>query len=201
VSVDLSDYTASFLYEVNPPGQTLINPSQDEIVGRLSDSFWECKFAGFLPFMAYTCDDTGIITPYAVLQANGSTVVPTPSFPDQNNPFNGTTSDLDREYIQVIILMAGYRALISTMQNIASSSTYKAGSVEASTSRSTQMYVAALKAITAKIDIALTRLSDLGSTSVAVLDSVIDSTIAIADGNSWFVSAGNDYPSGSWNGY
>ena len=194
MSVDLSDYTQSFLYEVNPVGQTLLNPSSDEITARLADSFWECRLDGFLIFQLYTCDDSGIITPQTTAQ---------PSFPDTYNPYGGVqTIDLPREYVQLIVLMAGYRALITTMQNVATSSMARAGSVETSTSRSTSMYVAALKAITAKIDIALTRLSDLGSTSVAVLDAVMDSTIAIADGNSWFVSAGNDYPSdSSWNGY
>jgi hypothetical protein len=176
--IDLGAYVTSFSYEINPPGQTLIDLSETEAVGRLSDSFWECRMAGFLPFAPYTCDDQGIIS-----------------------PFSESQPDLDREMIQIIILFAGYRCLITTMQNVATSTTYKAGSVESSVSRSTSMYVAALKAVTSKIDIALTRLSDLGSTSVAVLDSVIDSTIAIAEGEAWFVSAGNDYPSSSWEGY
>lgn len=192
MSVDLSDYTQSFLYEVNPVGQTLIAPSSDEITNRLADSFWECRLSGFLIFQMYTCNDSGIITPQVLAQ---------PTYPDANNPYGGQApANLPREYIQLIVLMAGYRALITTMQNVATSTMSKAGSVESSVSRSTSMYIGALKAITAKIDIALTRLSDLGSTSVAVLDAVIDSTIAIADGNSWFVSGGRDYPSDGWNG-
>lgn len=193
MSVDLSDHVQSFLYEVNPVGQSLITPSADEVTLRLADSFWECRLSGFLIFMLYTCDDSGIITPQVGAQ---------PMYPDQFNPYGGSVvGDLPREYIQLIVLMAGYRALITKMQNTASSQMAKAGSVETSVSHSTSMFVGALKAITAKIDIALTRLSDLGSTSVAVLDAVMDSTIAIADGNSWFVSAGNDYPTDSWRGY
>jgi hypothetical protein len=193
ISVDLSDFTQSFLYEVNPVGQTLVAPSSDEITNRLADSFWECRLSGFLIFQLYTCNDSGIISLQVIAQ---------PTYPDANNPYAGQApANMPREYIQLIVLMAGYRALITAMQNVANSTTAKAGSVEFSTSHSTSMYIGALKALTAKIDIALTRLSDLGSTSVAVLDAVIDSTANIVDGNSWFVSAGNDYPNDGWNGY
>lgn len=191
MTVDLSDYTSSFLYEINSVGSTTYNPSDDEIVGRLIDAFWECRLCGFLVYQDYTCDGTGLITPQAS----------TPSFPDYWNPYQNQTGDLGRDYVQLIVLMAGYRALITLMQNTNVSVMAKAGSVESSTQKSAQMFVAALKAVTSKIDIALTRLSDLGSTSVGIRDAVIDNTTAILGGDTWFVRGGSSYGSDDWGGY
>jgi len=189
VVVDLSEYTQSFLYEVNSVGSTTYNPSTDEIVGRLIDSFWECRLDGFLIFQDFTCDDTGLITPQAS----------TPGFPDYWNPYSvQQVAAFPRDYVQLVVLMAGYRALITLMQNTNVSVMAKAGSVESSTQMSPQMFIAALKAVTSKIDIALTRLSDLGSTSVGIRDAVIDNTCAILNDETWFVRGGSSYGSDSW---
>lgn len=194
MAVDLSNFTQSFLYEINAVGQTNLTPTSDEIVGRLIDAFYECKLSGFLIFQGYTCDDIGLITPYKT--------TPPPQYPDQSNPYNfNGLGDLPREYVQLIVLFGGYRALITTLQNVNTQTTARAGAVETSVQKSGAMYIAALKAVTAKIDIALTRLSDLGSTSVTVLDAVIDSTSAIENDATWFVRGAGSYGSDEWSGY
>lgn len=183
MAVSLAVFLPSFQYEINPPGQNLYpNMSDDEALQRLIDAFWSLRLSG-LDFLAgFTCDDGGTISPQ-----NSSNVpqgfqnyIPVAWFED------GTTGDIGREIIQAVLLFAHLKVLVAVMENANTSTTYKAGPVESSVSKSSSVYQAALKAVTSQIDIVLTRLSDLGSTNVTVLDAVIDSTMAISTGDQWW---------------
>lgn len=184
MAVSLGDFLLSFQYEINPPGQNIYpNMSDDESLQRLIDAFWSLRLSG-LDFLAgFTCDNNGNILP----QASGNTppgivnYIPVGWFED------GTSGDIGREIVQAILLFAHLKVLIAVMENANTSTTYRAGPVESSVSKSSSVYQAALRALMSQIDIVLTRLSDLGSTNVMVLDAVIDSTCNLATGTQWWI--------------
>lgn len=182
MAVNLGDYLLSFQYEINPPGQNLYpNMTDDESLQRLIDAFWSLRLSG-LDFLAgFSCDDNGNILPQSTTPAGIQNYIPTGWYED------GGSSDIGREIIQAIILFAHLKVLVAVMENANVSTTYRAGSVESSVSKSSSVYQASLKALMSQIDIVLTRLSDLGSTNVAVLDAVIDNTVSIACGETWWV--------------
>jgi hypothetical protein len=76
---------------------------------------------------------------------------------------------------------------LTSAQNLNSMVRSQAGSVSYETQKSSQLVQSVLKALTSKIDIVLTRLSDLGSTAVAVLDSVVQREYSEVQGYSWWV--------------
>lgn len=186
--VALSDYTQSFQYEINPPGENLYpNMNQTEMVGRLIDAFWEMRMTGFDFLANWTCDQSGNISPQTNAPSASLTgvtqYIPVGWYTDDNSGAIG------REIVQAIILFAGYRVCLTAMMAAGGSTsvTARAGSVESSVTKSPQVYQAVLKALTAKIDLVLTRLSDLGSTNVEVLDAVIDNTTNMGMGEAWWV--------------
>jgi hypothetical protein len=182
--IDLSDYTASLAYEISPPGQNLYpNMSTTEAVGRMVDAFWEMRLYGLDFLSAWTCSADGLITPQTnvpMSQYGGGIVLPG-WYEDDGS------GDLGREIIQAIVLFAGYRIALTSAQNLNSMVRSQAGSVSYETQKSSQLVQSVLKALTSKIDIVLTRLSDLGSTAVAVLDSVVQREYSEVQGYSWWV--------------
>ena len=184
MAVDLGDFLLSFQYEINPPGQNLYpSMTEDESLQRLIDAFWSLRLSGLDFLASFTCDDNGLISP----QTTGNTppglqnYIPVAWFED------GTSGDIGREIVQAILLFAHLKVLVTVMENANTSTTYRAGSVESSVSKSSSIYQAALKTVMSQIDIVLTRLSDLGSTNVMVLDAVIDNTVALCYGDTWWV--------------
>jgi hypothetical protein len=138
----------------------------------------------------FTCDDNGIITnianpPYNLYAA----AIPSVFYTDDDG-----TTNLGREIIQLIVLMAGYRITIAVLANVYTSVTAKAGSVESINQKSSTVLVNVLKAIKNKIDMALSRLSDLGMTTVVVYDAVSSMTDNIVEGNTFFT--GGDFGPG-----
>ena len=186
MSVDLSNYLPSFQYQINPPGQTLITLTDDEAIQRLVDGFWSLRLAGVDFLSAYTCTDDGIITPQSANVA--TTYLPTAWYTD-----DGST-DLGREVVQAIILFAGLRCVQTQYMNLKTMVRSQAGNVSFETQQSATVLLAVLKSIIAEVDIVLTRFSDLGSTTVTVLDSVINNTINVMDGDTWWIrgSYGNE---------
>ena len=175
MAVNLADYVTSLQYEINPPGQNLY-PSMNntEAVGRLVDAFWELRLSG-LDFLAgYDCDITGVITANSNVGQTVGFNIPADWFTDDGVP------DLGREVVQAIVLFAGYRIALTAAQNLATSVRSQAGPVSFETQKSAQLQQQVLKNLVAKIDIVLTRLSDLGTTSVMVLDQVMEKTAAEA---------------------
>jgi hypothetical protein len=188
MAVNLGDRITDLLQELNPPGQTLVTMTDDEALSRLVYAFWDMRLAG-VDFLAnYTCSDGGIITPTGGASPGTSgTYIPGYWYTD-------SSGDLGREVQAAIVLFAGWRALLTQYQNLKTMTRSQAGNVSFETQQSATVLQSVLKAVTAKIDIVLTRFSDLGSTTVTVLDSVIDATINVLDGDSWWIrgSYGDD---------
>lgn len=186
MAVSLSDYIPSFLLEVNPPGQSVVTMSNSEALQRLIDAYWELRIFGVDILGAFSCDNDGIIEP--ISGANGGSglyygfQIPSSWYTDDG------TVDLGREVIQAIILCAGYRAALTSSQNLSTMVRSQAGNVSFETAKSAQMMQAVLKNLMAKLDIVLTRLSDLGTTAVSVYDSIIQKTDNINQGiDEWWV--------------
>lgn len=174
----------SLLYEVNPPGQTLITMSDTEAVNRLADGFWELRLFGADFLAGFSCDDNGIIS--AIANAPSSIyaqAIPVIFYSDDGSP------ELGREILQLIVLFAGYRIALTTFANLNTSTMAKAGAVEASSAKSATLLVTVIKALKNKIDMALTRLSDLGMTTVQVFDAVMSANDNLAAGNQFFTGA------------
>lgn len=185
MTVSLSNYITNFQYEINPPGQNLYpNMSNGEALQRLIDAFWSMRLSGLDILAQWTCDSQGNITPQTNppnWSSTGGSYIPVGWYTDD------ASGDIGREIIQAIILFAHLKVLVAVMEKTPISTSNRAGPVESSTQYSAQVYQAALKTVMSQIDIVLTRLSDLGSTNVEVLDAVIDSTCSISYGDTWFV--------------
>lgn len=188
MAVDLADYIPSFLLEVNPPGQSVITMSQSEALQRLIDAYWELRIFGVDILGAFMCDNDGIIEPLSnTAVANSSGLYFGFQIPASWYTDNGGV-DLGREVIQAIILTAGYRAALTTSANLATMVRSQAGNVSFETAKSATMMQAVLKNLMAKLDIVLTRLSDLGTTAVSVYDSIIQKTDNINQGiDEWWI--------------
>lgn len=183
MAISLYDYVDSLRRELNPPGAELYpNMTDDEAVGRMSDQFWHLRLSG-LDFLAnWTCDDFGNIIP----QANA----PIANLPNSMLPqgwyLDDASGNLGREIIQAIILFTAYHVCLTNLQANPTRTSYKAGPVEATTEFSATVYQAAERALHARINIVLSRLSDLGATSVTTLDAVMDATANLRTGVSYW---------------
>lgn len=164
MAVDIGDLVESLQREVNPPGQNLYpTTSETEWIGHLADAFWEARLHGMLP--GYIVDAAFTIVP---LDANGV--------------------DMTRDWQQLIVMYAGYRITLNELKNAQASFRAQAGPVQIETQKFSNVLKAVLDAIRARINIAVTRLSDIaGATNVEVFDAVIQATEQIAAGNAWFV--------------
>jgi hypothetical protein len=186
MAVDLSNYFKTLEYEINPPGTTVYTMSQSEMLQRLIDAFWELRIYGVDILAAFSCDDNGIIAPLSSgVSSFGNYMgfqIPASWYSDDGSV------DLGREVIQAIVITAGYRIALTNSQNLATMVRSQAGNVSYETQKSAQMQQAVLKNLMAKLDIVLTRLSDLGTTAVSVYDSIIQKTDNITYGiDEWWV--------------
>lgn len=166
MAVELADLIDSLKREVNPPGTDLYpNATDDDWLGHLADAFWEARIMGFQPLIGFTVDpDAFTVDPITVGQP-----------------------DLTRDFQQLIVLYAGYRITLTQFQNLNARFHAKAGPVEIEVEKSANTLKAVLDAIKQRIDIVLTRLSDVGGTSVEILDAIIENTYTIATRGQWWV--------------
>jgi hypothetical protein len=164
VAVDLADLVDSLKREVNPPGDNLFpNATENDWLGNLADAFWEARLHGMLA---------------------GFTVNPD-TF--ELTPLDASAADMTRDLQQLIVLYAGFRITLNELKNAQSSFHAVAGPVEIEVQKASNVLKGVLDAIKGRIDIVLTRLSDAGSTSVAVFDAVIEHNYNIAARNEWWV--------------
>jgi hypothetical protein len=184
MTISLSNYLTDFQYEISPPGQNLYPAmTNGEALSRLIAAFWSLRISGIDALIAFTCDSNGNISPQTSSVSNSYSGVP--SYVPVSW-YEDPSGDVSRAIIQAILLFAHLKVLITVMENANTSTTYRAGSVEASTQKSSTVYQAALKSVTSQLDLVLSRLSDLGATTVTSLDAVIDATVNIADGVTWW---------------
>ena len=137
MAVELSELVPSLEREVTPPGETIYaNATEDHWVGFLTDGFWEAVLDGLLG--GYTCDEDGLVT-----------------------PVSGTT-DLSRDFQQVVVMYAGVRVVRTALLNSQSSFRAKAGPVEYETALSAQVLQALLTELQERRTRLLRRLMDDG---------------------------------------
>ena len=181
MSVDLSDFQQSYLNAISPPGQALqgtsgpfVNMTETEIVGRLVDAFWSWRLNGMDFLAAWNCSTDGIISPNPNGPANTMQYLPNAWYLDGTKDASTGLPNLGRQIVQAIILYAAYKSVQTQLINLKTVASYQAGPVKYETQQSATVLQALLKVLTAEIDIALTRLSDLGSTTVQVFDAVME---------------------------
>jgi hypothetical protein len=145
MAVDLYDHVPSLLREVNPPGTNVFSSvSEDDMVGYLSDAFWEASLDGFV--QDWTCDEDGQIKP---LEVGGE--------------------ELPRSQVSLIVLYAGIRVLRNRILNMNTQFAAKAGPVEFEQQNSATMLVEQLKQLRATKE----RLLDKVESGVS-LDMAVD---------------------------
>lgn len=165
MAVDIGELIDPLRRELSPPGTNLYpNATDDEYIGYLQDAFWEARLQGLLA--GYTLDpddDTSII------------------------PQSGTT-DLGREWQQLIVLFAGYRVTLTQFQNLNSGFRAKAGPVEFEQQKSATTLKGLLDAYKERMKAVLAVVPVEGHTAyVAAFTGYLERTYAIATGDQWFV--------------
>lgn len=161
MAIDLGELVESLRREISPPGTDLYpDAEEDELVGHLQDAFWEARLHGL--FVDYTESDAEV------------------------TPLSGTT-EFGRELQQAVVLYAGYRILLTSLQNVNASFSAQAGPVKYETSKSAQTLRDVLAAVKDRIKLVLSNLSTYGGSNTTVLDAVIERSFSQAYGDTWFV--------------
>lgn len=162
MAVDLSDFVDDLKAEVNPPGSNFFpDATDDQWFQQLRDSFWEAYLDGFI--QNWTEAD-GLVTPKT-----------------------GTT-DISRDFIQLIVFYAGFRVLRASIRNTQSLFRAKAGPVEFEVQQSATMMRDLLAELQQKRALLLSRLSDLGVLPVAYIDAVQSRTTSVVQGDIWWTN-------------
>jgi hypothetical protein len=184
MAVDLGDLIDSIKREVSVPGAeetTFPNATDDSWLGNLLDSFWEAKLDGLMA--AYTADTDGLVTP---IDPNGT--------------------DLSRDWQQMIVFYAGIRIVRNNLRAINGLFRAKAGTVEFETQQSSQLLKSILDELRYRLNLILTRLSDLGQLPSFYIDSLVERDMGIYYGDiTWESGAahaygtyGSTYDYGAW---
>lgn len=166
MAVDIAELVPSLEREVSPPGTSLFpNANEDIWIGYLQDAFWEARLQGLLA--GYTLDD------------NDDT---------QIVPQSGTT-DLPRQFQQLLVLFAGFRITLTQFQNINSAFRAKAGPVEFEQQKSAQTLRGILDAIRERMKAILATLpvETRAIGRVYAFEGYLERTYEIAVHDQWFV--------------
>lgn len=180
MAVDLNDLIDSLKREVNPPGVNLYpDAGYTDWSGHLRDAFWQARLFGTLTDWEENAAARG--GPSAFSEG-----IVTPN--DAEEDYD-TDDDMMPDLQQLVVLYAGYRVTLSSLQNVKATFRAKAGPVEYETQKSASLLKSVLDAIKQKIDAALSNLSDYGTVDVEVLDGMIQRTYAMENDETWFVNS------------
>lgn len=153
MAVDLNDLVDSLKRAVSPPDEDLYaDVTTTQWVGYLSDAFWTARIQAGL-FSGYTINED-----------------------DEIEPSTGST-DLGRDYQQIIVLYAALNIVTSSIRNTNTLFRAKAGPAEFETQNSATNLNSVLRELQTQRDMILARLSDLG----ASVDFITDLTVGIND--------------------
>lgn len=159
MAVDLGDLIDSLKYEVTPPGSTPVG-TDDEYLGHLQNAFWTARLRGAL--VSWT-------------EADGSIT-----------PVTGTT-DMPREFQQLIVLAAAINIVRSAMRNANTVFRSKAGPVEFETQQSAQTLRELLVQINSDYQEALNLVVTQGYHLDHYFDAVIERSWAFYEGSGFYV--------------
>jgi len=194
VVADLSNYTANLIREVADPASPTANGfgalTDDDLVGHLADASWDCRLDGLL--QGYTCDEDGIITQISSTNAPPSNITALTSNPQLQN---WSADGQWREMVQLIILYASFRILRNSLRNLRTAFAAAAGPVRYEYQQSAIMLTEIMKDVVNRRNVVLARLSDLGTTTVTVIDSIMARDDSLMSGATYWVTSGDMLPS------
>jgi hypothetical protein len=187
-SIDLSNYVADLQREVYDPNSTtnFANLQESDWVGHLADAFWEARLDGLL--QGYICSDDGIITP---LTTSGAPAGAWTSNPQAQN----WSADYQwREMVQLVILYASFRIIRNALRGLRTAFAASAGAVRYEYQQSASMLTTIMQDVMNRRNMLLARLSDLGTTQVTMIDSIIARDQSLMQGMTYWVGAGDMIP-------
>lgn len=192
VLADLSNYVANLQREVMDPSTAASTQfttlTDDDWTGQLSDAFWEARLDGLL--QGYVCDDSGIIT---LISTTNSPANPGQPYANNQN-MNWSADGQIREQVQLIILYASFRILRNTLRNIRTQFAASAGSVKFEYAQSATLLTQLMADIMNRRNMILARLSDLGTTQVTMIDTIIARDQSLMDQVTYWVGGGELMP-------
>lgn len=161
MAVELVDYVDSLRREITPLGTTMFaGVTEDQLLGFLSDAFWEARLDGFMA--NYVADEDGVVTN------------------------EGSGGDLDRRYVALVVLYAGIKILRNRILNMNTGFRAKAGPVEFEQQNSATMLAEMLKQLRATKDRILQELDEVtDATDVLALDAF---SVRLFDSSSYWGS-------------
>lgn len=147
MAVDLGDLVPYLQAAVSPPGNDLFADTvEDEWITRLANGFWNARLDGLL---AGYVESDGSITP------------------------TSGTDDMSREMQQVIVFFSAYDTILLALRALNTQFKAVAGPVSFETQQSANLLKDIAEDLRERRNILLRRLSDMGSTSAYVIDSII----------------------------
>lgn len=172
MSVDLGNLVDAARAAVNAPGEdNFPNGTDDDYLLRLINGFWGAVLDGII--VGYSVDDNGIVTP------------------------NSGTTDLDREFQQVVIFYMAIDVVTNALRSINTMTHSVAGPVEFEIQKSANTLRDVLKELQNRRAIILRRLSDVGSTKSSYVDGVLARDLSQHYGEQPYVSG----VQGGWYGW
>lgn len=183
MAVDLFDLVEAVKREVNPPGSDLFpDATDDAYLGSLTDAFWEVRLFGFLSGFEENAAARG-----GPAEFGEGKVTPIGADATYDDPDGYSPDDLGRDQQQLIVLWAGWKIVLARMGSLNSVFRAKAGPVEYETQYAASVLKAVLDTLKGRIDLVLNVVGQGAGTPVAILDSVMNSTYAVAAGDYYWV--------------
>lgn len=200
---DLSNYTANLQREVMDPtaaaNSQFTSLTDDDWLGHLSDGFWEARLDGVLK--GYTCDDNGIIyttdTVVPVGSASATALGPAdPTQPYASSTYMSWSADGQaREMVQLVIMYASFRILRNMLRSIRTAFSAAAGPTRYEYQQSASLLTEIMRDIVNRRNLILARLSDLGTTQVSIVDSIMARDESLMTQLTYWTASGDMIPS------
>ena len=198
---DLSNYTANLQREVMDPSAAantqFTTLTDDDWLGHLADAFWEARLDGVLK--GYTCDDNGIIYTTDTVVTPPASATPLGP-PDPAQPYavpsalSWSADGQAREMVQLIILYASFRILRNMLRSIRTAFSAAAGPTRYEYQQSASLLTEIMRDIVNRRNLVLARLSDLGTTQVSVIDSIMARDESLMTQLTYWTANGDMYP-------
>lgn len=175
--VDLEDLVGSLQREVSPPGDDLYPDAvTTDWTGQLRDAFWQARLFGALGGYEENAAARG-----GPVAHDENKITPL----DAELGYD-TDDDLAPELQHLIVLYAGYRIVLAKMQNTNTAFEAEAGPTRYAIQKSATLLNNVLDAIKAKIDTALSNLSDYVGVDAWVGSLLQQRNDGMGNGEIWF---------------
>jgi hypothetical protein len=199
---NLSNYTANLQREVMDPSNAantqFTTLTDDDWLGHLADAFWEARLDGVLK--GFTCDDNGVIytTDTVVPVGSASATALGPADPTQpyasSQAMSWSADGQAREMVQLVIMYASFRILRNMLRAIRTAFSAAAGPTRFEYQQSASLLTEIMKDIMNRRNLILARLSDLGTTPVSVIDSIMARDESLMTMLTYWTASGDMHP-------